>query len=212
MIATFISLLPKAVRKETSAVLTQTTEKYQEVLQTAENRYRQNPDWVTFFREVLGVEGVVRKAFPTFDELTAFEQTEQYEKIQKLLVKLREKRPAADTESEPTRVITVRLPKSMHESLRTEAHDLRTSMNKLCISKLLQVIGEEMIPNERASSVTASTGSGGGNASSTSGLNPAATQSTLANRTHQTTATVSSPYSQQHHQTPPPFKPAQPRF
>ena len=99
MIATFILLLPKAVRKETSAVLTQTTEKYQEVLQAAENRYRQNPDGVTYFREVLGVEGVVRKAFPTFDELTAFEQTEQYEKIQKLLVKLREKRPAADTEA-----------------------------------------------------------------------------------------------------------------
>jgi hypothetical protein len=133
-------------------------EKYQEVLQAAETRYRQNPDWVTFFREVLGVEGVVRKAFPTFDELTAFEQTEQYEKIQKLLVKLREKRPAADIESEPTRVITVRLPKSMHESLRTEAHDLRTSMNKLCISKLLQVIGEEMIPNERISECQSSAG------------------------------------------------------
>ncbi|MGE3244133.1 MAG: hypothetical protein AB7I57_23920, partial [Pirellulales bacterium] len=47
-------------------------------------------------------------------------------------------------------VITVRLPKSMHEYLRTEAHDLRTSMNKLCISKLLQVIEQDLIPAERA--------------------------------------------------------------
>jgi hypothetical protein len=190
-------------------VLTQTTEKYQEVLQAAENRYRQSPDWVTFFREVLGVEGDVRKAFPTFDELTAFEQTEQYEKIQKLLVKLREKRPAADTESEPTRVITVRLPKSMHESLRTEAHDLRTSMNKLCISKLLQVIGEEMIPNERASNTSTNTASSAGSPASATSNAP---QATLANRSHQAASTLSSPYSQQHHQTPPPFKPAQPRF
>src|SRR5688572_29214169 len=196
MISTFISLLPKAVRKETSAVLTQTTEKYQEVLQAAEGRYRQSPDWVTFFREVLGVEGLVRKTFPTFDELTAFEQSEQYEKIQKLLVKLREKRPSADTESEPTRVITVRLPKSMHESLRTEAHDLRTSMNKLCISKLLQVIDEEMIPNERASGSTgassASTGSTGHTASAT-----------LPVRPHQAVASTPSPYGQ--HQPTPPF-------
>ena len=155
-------------------MLTQSTEKYQEVLQTAEARYRQSPDWVTFFREVLGVEGVVRKAFPTFDELTAFEQSEQYEKIQKLLVKLREKRPSADTESEPTRVITVRLPKSMHESLRTEAHDLRTSMNKLCISKLLQVIDEEMIPNERAGST-----SGSGGASGTSSWRKSSTLKTV---------------------------------
>ena len=46
-------------------------------------------------------------------------------------------------------MITVRLPKSMHEYLRTEAHDLRTSMNKLCISKLLQVIEQDLIPAEK---------------------------------------------------------------
>jgi predicted HicB family RNase H-like nuclease len=181
-------------------VLTQTTEKYQEVLQTAESRYRQSPDWVAFFREVLGVEGIVRRTFPTFDELTAFEQSEQHEKIQKMLVKLREKRPAADADSEPTRVITVRLPKSMHESLRTEAHDLRTSMNKLCISKLLQVIDGEMIPNERAS--------GGSGVASNAGAQPAS--ATLAPRAHQPATTTASAFGQ--HQPVPPFKSAQPRF
>jgi predicted HicB family RNase H-like nuclease len=49
-------------------------------------------------------------------------------------------------------VITVRLPKSLHESLRAEAHDRRTSMNKLCISKLLQVIDDELVPAEMAAS------------------------------------------------------------
>ena len=132
-------------------MLTQTPEKYQEVLEAAENLYRQSPDWVTFFREILGVEGTVRRAFPTFDELTTFEQSQQFDKIQKLLVRLREKRSSVDAENEPTRVITVRLPKSMHEYLRTEAHDLRTSMNKLCISKLLQVIEQDLIPAERSS-------------------------------------------------------------
>jgi predicted HicB family RNase H-like nuclease len=210
----FDSPIPKAVRKETSAVLTQTTEKYQEVLEFAETRYRQNPDWVTFFREVLGVDGAARKTFPTFDELTAFEQSEEFDKIQKLLVKLREKRPSADTESEPTRVITVRLPKSMHESLRTEAHDLRTSMNKLCISKLLQVIGEEMIPNERASGGSSTSSS---TPSISSSHNHSSSHSTpLGLRTHQPqTAGVSSPYGQQLQPTSqglPPFKPSQPRF
>lgn len=191
-------------------MLTQTTEKYQEVLQAAETRYRQSPDWVTFFREVLGVEGVIRKEFSTFEELTAFEQTEQYDKIQKFLVKLREKRPAADTESEPTRVITVRLPKSMHESLRTEAHDLRTSMNKLCISKLLQVIGEEMIPNERASGGSTASATSASSGSTVGSLGAGSTPSMLANRSHHP-ATVPSPYSQQHQPTPP-FKSAQARF
>ena len=177
-------------------MLTQTTEKYQEVLEFAESRYRQNPDWVTFFREVLGVDGAARKTFPTFDELTSFEQSEEFDKIQKLLVKLREKRPSADTESEPTRVITVRLPKSMHESLRTEAHDLRTSMNKLCISKLLQVIGEEMIPNERASGGSSTPSSSSSVASSTN--HGSSHSSSLGLRPHQPqTAGVNSHCGQQ---------------
>src|SRR3990172_3252395 len=140
--------------KETNAVLTQSTEKYQQILQTAKRLYEQEPDWVTFFREVLGVDGMVRGSFTSLEELAAFERSQEFEQIQKWLVKLREQRNATDTESEPTRVITVRLPKSMHEYLRTEAHDLRTSMNKLCISKLLQVIEQDLIPAERAGSGT----------------------------------------------------------
>ena len=34
----------------------------------------------------------------------------------------------------------------MHEALRIEAYEHRTSMNKLCISKLLQFIDTENVP------------------------------------------------------------------
>ncbi|TWT77028.1 hypothetical protein Pla123a_24560 [Posidoniimonas polymericola] len=127
----------------------QSTESYQQVLLAAERLFQTSPDWVVFFREILGIEGLARQTFPNFDDLTAFEKSDEFDQIQKMLVKLREQKPAADADSEPTRVITVRLPKSMHEYLRTEAHDLRTSMNKLCISKLLQVIEQDMIPTEK---------------------------------------------------------------
>ncbi|MEX2288697.1 MAG: hypothetical protein WD648_16500 [Planctomycetaceae bacterium] len=136
-------------------MLTQSTEKYQQILQSARQLYDSEPDWVTFFREVLGVDGVVRRTFTRLEDLTAFEKSQEFDQIQKWLVKLREQKNATDTESEPTRVITVRLPKSMHEYLRTEAHDLRTSMNKLCISKLLQVIEQDLIPTERTGASTA---------------------------------------------------------
>jgi len=137
-----------------TAVLTQSTEKYLEILQSARQLYETEPDWVTFFREVMGVDGVVRRTFTRLEDLTAFEKSQEFDQIQKWLVKLREQKNATDTESEPTRVITVRLPKSMHEYLRTEAHDLRTSMNKLCISKLLQVIEQDLIPTERTGAAT----------------------------------------------------------
>jgi len=182
-------------------VLTQSQEKYREILTVAENLYRQDPDWVTFFREVVGIDGAVRKSFPSFEELTAFEQSEEFDAIQKMLVKLREKRASADPDAEPTRVITVRLPKSMHEYLRTEAHDLRTSMNKLCISKLLQVIGEEMIPNERTAS---------SNGSSAPAPKPAPTSTPVATSVGHGQPQLHQPPVAQ--QAPSPFKPTQPRF
>ena len=36
----------------------------QEAYRVAEALYRQDPDWVTFFREILGIGGVVRRLFP----------------------------------------------------------------------------------------------------------------------------------------------------
>ena len=124
-------------------------EQRQDVFRIADEIYRQRPSWVTFFREVLGVDGIVRQVYNSPEALSQFEQTPEYQRIQQMLAKLREN--DADLPGgprEPTRVITVRLPKSLHESLRAEAHDRHTSMNKLCISKLLQVVDDELVPAE----------------------------------------------------------------
>jgi len=114
----------------------------------ANEMFHQQPDWITFFREVLGVDGLLRKLFASPEELAAFEKTPEYNEIQLLLARLRERTGAAADGKEPTRVITVRLPKSLHEALKTEAHDRKTSMNQLCISKLLQVIDAELVAVE----------------------------------------------------------------
>jgi len=121
----------------------------QKVLRAARRLVSQQADWVAFFRRVLGPRGIVRRTFPSRREQHQFEQTETYAEIQRLLATLREREPASVGEQEPTRVITVRLPRSVHEALRLEAHQHFTSMNKLCISKLLQFIESELVPNER---------------------------------------------------------------
>jgi predicted HicB family RNase H-like nuclease len=121
------------------------SEKQQEVYRIAHELFSRKPDWVTFFREVLGLHGIVRQVYNSPQTLAEFEQTEHYAEIQQMLAKLRSGQFTSDS-NEPTRVITVRLPKSLHESLRAEAHEHRTSMNKLCISKLLQVVEDQLIP------------------------------------------------------------------
>ena len=124
-------------------------EREQEIARIAREMFRQSPDWVTFFREILGLGGVVRRLYPTAASLAQFERTKVYSEIQQMLTELRGRGPISVKPEEPTRVITVRLPQSMHEALRAEAHEHHTSMNKLCISKLLRFIDDELIPSER---------------------------------------------------------------
>ena len=114
----------------------------QKVLQVAKELHARKPDWVTFFRETLGVSGAARSVFPQQEEYVKFEQSQEFTEIQQLVATLRT-RKSASGKNEATRVITVRLPESLHESLKAEAADHNTSMNKLCISKLLQALIEE---------------------------------------------------------------------
>jgi predicted HicB family RNase H-like nuclease len=123
-------------------------EKAQEAFRFAMEQFGRNPDWITFFREVLGVGGIVRRMFPNPQELAVFEQGPMFAEIQQMLARLREKSKHPEDCDEPTRVITVRLPKSLHELLRHEAHERKTSMNQLCISKLLQLIDEKLVPTD----------------------------------------------------------------
>ena len=126
--------------------MTPVSEKHEEIKCAVENLFATNPDWVKFYREVMGLHGLVRRAFPTLEEMAEFEQTETYRQIHRMVAELRKKAPPEDLEQEETKVITVRIPKSMHEALRIEAYEHHTSMNKLCISKLLQFIDAENVP------------------------------------------------------------------
>lgn len=112
--------------------------KFDQIASVAQDLYAQDPSWVTFFREVLGLSGAAHSLFKENDEFEAFRRSDSYAKINGLLANLRMKDGATENNSEPTKVITVRLPKSLHETLREEARSRRTSMNQLCVSKLLQ--------------------------------------------------------------------------
>jgi hypothetical protein len=126
----------------------------QEIQQFSQNLYRDNPDWVTFFREILGKNGIVRRMFPTREALAEFEKTETYRQILEMLTELRTRGPLPPRDQEPTKVITVRLPYSLYDALYDEAHELHTTVNKLCISKLLQFIDGKIVPTRRSLSAS----------------------------------------------------------
>ncbi len=63
------------------------TEQETEVKQAAEQLLAQEPDWVTFYREILGPQGMVRHTFPTRETLAAFERSEAYQEILQMLTR-----------------------------------------------------------------------------------------------------------------------------
>ena len=104
------------------------------------------PTWICFFREVLAVEGLTHQLFPTPEEYAEFMTSTHYDQLQQMLTALRSRDLPESDPNDPQRMITVRLPKSLHESLCAEASKLNISINKLCISRLLQVLDQKMVP------------------------------------------------------------------
>lgn len=113
------------------------------VLHVAERLYGMNPEWVVFFREVLGVDGIVRRTFRDPDALSRFECSPHYARIREMLDALRVRQQERPADRETQRVVTVRMPRSLHETLKAEADQMRVSINTLCISKLMNLVDAE---------------------------------------------------------------------
>ena len=112
------------------------------VLEVAERLHAMDPEWVVFFREVLGVDGIVRRTFNAPDALVRFECTPQYARIREMLDDLRDRQRERPADREVQRVVTVRMPGSLHETLKREAEEMRVSINSLCIAKLMKLVDE----------------------------------------------------------------------
>lgn len=114
-----------------------------EAYRVASEMFKQRPDWVTFFREIMGSDGVARRLFADPKDFDWFQGETEYGHMRRMLGMLRN--ASADGFGKETiKIITVRLPESLHMSLRAEAKDRNVSMNQLCISKLLQAIENKM--------------------------------------------------------------------
>lgn len=127
-------------------------EKAMAVLETAKRLYQEESDWAKFVYRLLGKEGVVRSTFTQPEELAAFQQTEEYAEIQRMVARLRSEKGDGSTARKECKVITVRLPESMLEYLKDEANLVGTSVNRLCITKLLQFIDTEFVPTPATNS------------------------------------------------------------
>ncbi len=118
----------------------------QEVLRLAQEAFSKTGNWVVFYREMLGADGIVRRLFPNQEEMRHFETTSEFAELQEMIAAIRSQDSSKGDSAEAERMITIRLPKSLHDALRIEADSMKLSINKLCISKLLQRIESRFVP------------------------------------------------------------------
>ena len=117
------------------------------VFETATELFGVAPTWTAFYRETLGGTGIVRALFVDADEARDYECSDGHFKVLEMLTVLRSRDLPENDPHEPQRMITVRMPKSLHDAICDEANDLAVSVNKLCISRLLQKVDPAMIPS-----------------------------------------------------------------
>jgi hypothetical protein len=117
-----------------------------EALRLAQEAFTKTSNWVVFYREMLGSDGVVRRLFPEPSQMRSFEASSEFAELQEMIAAMRSQDSSKGDATEPERMITIRLPKSLHDALRIEADEMNLSINKLCISKLLQRIEGRFIP------------------------------------------------------------------
>ena len=70
-------VVPAPVTAEQSVpdqvVPTLPADRRQQVFQAATELFRQKPDWATFFRKVLGTDGLARQLFPSAEQMAELE-------------------------------------------------------------------------------------------------------------------------------------------
>lgn len=118
----------------------------QQAFELANDLFGNAPTWVCFYRELMGSRGIIQNLFQDDADFGRFLRTEQHHQIQLMLTALRSRDLPENDPNDPQRMITVRLPKSLHEAMCDEAGRLNISVNRLCISRMLQLLDPEMIP------------------------------------------------------------------
>jgi predicted HicB family RNase H-like nuclease len=117
------------------------------VVETAIELFGVAPTWTAFYRETIGGDGVARALFVDPEEAREYECSEEHSKVLEMLTVLRSRDLPENDPHEPQRMITVRIPKSLHDAICDEANALAVSVNKLCISRMLQKVDPAMIPS-----------------------------------------------------------------
>lgn len=105
--------------------------------------------WVPYYRDVIGIGGLLHARLTTPEQRAAFAAAGHYGELLELIADLRGRSTQKQTAYERDQMITIRVPSSMHAVLVLESRDAGTSMQKMAITKLMEPLDMRHLPEYR---------------------------------------------------------------
>ncbi len=119
-----------------------------QVLRLAEEAFAMTGSWVVFYRTMLAPGGVVHQLYDNPTSRRYFETTREFAELLEMVTAIRSQDDSSSGTHEPTRMVTIRVPRSLHEATIQEAKELELSINAYCVTKLLQPANPRFTPLE----------------------------------------------------------------
>ncbi len=147
-IASEMRVFEKVAEELTAKLNLQATfdDRCQQVANYATELFGVSPTWAAFYREVMGVQGVMRRMFVDQASMERYELSSHYGQILEMLTALRSRDLPENDPTEAQRMVTIRMPKSMYDVICAESNMLSISVNKLCISRITQRLDKAVVP------------------------------------------------------------------
>ncbi len=95
--------------------------------------------WLSFFNRVFGLQGWIYRDYESVTSRADFRTTEDYKsdlkEVRDLIANGRMDHSMGATIEK--RMVTVRMPKELHDQIKVRAHEEQISLNKFCIQRLI---------------------------------------------------------------------------
>ena len=122
---------------------------FREVVERAIEIIESCTTWAEAHGKVFGVDGYLGRLFDDRTTQCRFRDSFEYRVILESLAELRARDTNKSTATQPMRILTIRLPQSVHQAMAAEADSMRVSINQLGISKLLVEIDPRLVPDQQ---------------------------------------------------------------
>lgn len=120
-----------------------------ELLRLAESAFSQTGNWVVFHRAMMATDGIAHRLFADPADWQKFIASDSHAELQEMIAAMRSTDTSKGDAVEPERMITIRIPMTLHKILNDEANDANLSINQLCVSKLIQPLLDRHIPEPK---------------------------------------------------------------